>query len=95
MYFPQPRTLGSRSKMGYDGIYLLAVKIFHKSSSNALLKAEEIATQIRKNKYTIQLLNEDGSTTDEKIRFKKIECSVVAENAAVINLEWDEFYHYD
>jgi hypothetical protein len=91
--------------MGYDGIYLMAVKVFHKTSSDALFKAEEIATQIRKNKYTIPMLNEDGTVKViinqdgkeiiEKIIFTKIDCSVADDNVALINLQWYQYYPFN
>ena len=71
------------------------MKIFHKSSSDALLKAEEIANSIRQNKRSIPVLNQDGIVTADKIIFTKIDCSVVADNAAVVKLQWGKEYPFD
>jgi hypothetical protein len=71
------------------------VKIFHKTASDALLQAEQIANNIRKNKWAIPILNQDGIVTADKIIFTKIDCSVVADNAAVIKLQWKKEYPFD
>jgi hypothetical protein len=92
---PLPRTLDQfHTKQGYAVTYLLAIKIFHKTSSAALLEAERIATSIRKNKWAIPFLNEDGSAVGDRFDISKIECSVIADNVAAINLEWTRNYPF-
>jgi hypothetical protein len=95
LYFPPPRTFDTKhTKMGYQVTYLLAVKLFHKTSAEALAQAEAIAESIRRNKSTIPLLYEDGTVTDEVLTISQIQCSIADEGVAIINLEWSQQYPY-
>jgi hypothetical protein len=94
--FPLPRTIDNVfTKQGYEITYLLAIKIFHKTSSDALIQAEKMAESIRKNKRAIPILNEDGTVTENSIKFTKIDCSVADDNVAIINLQWDQYYPFN
>ncbi|AGK52032.1 hypothetical protein B1NLA3E_01240 [Bacillus sp. 1NLA3E] len=72
----------------------MSVKIFHKTSSEALIQAEKIANSIRQNKRTIPVLNQDGTITEDKIIFSKIDCSIIADNLAVMKIQWAKEYPY-
>lgn len=93
--FRLPRTLDNQfTKQGYEVSYLLSVKFFHKTSADALMLAEEIATSIRNNRRSIPILNKDGTVTEDKITFTKIDCSVADDRVASINLQWNKYYPY-
>ncbi|MBT2727840.1 hypothetical protein J7E63_12915 [Bacillus sp. ISL-75] len=82
------------TKQSDEVTYLLNVKFFHKTSLDALIQAEKIANSIRKNKRSIFVLNENGTPTSDTIVFEKIDCSIVADNAAVMKLQWKKEYSY-
>jgi hypothetical protein len=91
-----PRTLDNLfTKQGYEVTYLLSVKVFNKSSAEALFRAEQIANSLRKNKRSIPLLNEDGSFTGNTILLEKVECDIVDDKVAAIHLQWNSYYPYN
>lgn len=96
MYFPPPNILPlPHTKQGYQNNYTMNVQIFEADAQEGLKKAEEIAQSIKKNKYTIPLLNEDGSETDGSIVFNTVECQMIEFGIVQIKLEWDYIFEYD
>lgn len=92
---PLPRSLDAiDTKQGYRVTYLQSVKIFHKTSNDAVLAAENIAGSIRKQKWAIPLLNENGTASSESIILSSVNYAVAADKVASIDLEWDQVYPF-
>lgn len=95
MFFPSPQIVSNfDTKMSYSNTYLMNVKIFHQTTRQAILKAEEIAQSIREQKYTIPILNEDGTETNQEIFFDRVETFEVDDNVAQIGLTWIHKYDF-
>ncbi|MFD0825853.1 hypothetical protein ACT8ZR_09260 [Neobacillus sp. M.A.Huq-85] len=54
-----------------------------------------MANTIRQNKRAIPLLNEDGSPAGDSIILEKLDCDVIDDKVAVINLQWNSYYPYN
>lgn len=65
------------------------MKVFHTSTKLAMLKANEIAEQIRKRKRTIPLRNQDGSLTGQVLEFSRVQVDPNDDGIAQILLQWE------
>lgn len=95
MFFPTPRVIPSSfTKDSFENTYLMNVKLFHQTSNEALAKAEEIAQSIRATKFTIPLINSDGTTDEGFIVFDDVDSEVIEDGVAQIALRWAQIYNY-
>lgn len=97
MYIPTPETLQlPYSKEKYQVNYTLDIQMFHKSTRQAMKKAEQIAQSIRANKSEMHLINADGSQLDDKIVFESINViEMGAEGIVQLRLIWNYEYEYN
>lgn len=95
MFFPSSNTIANPdTKLNYENTYSLNVKLFHQSSAEALIQAENIAQSIRKHRESIPLLNPDGTETSNSIIFERIETEIIDTGVAQISLQWNYKFNY-
>lgn len=96
MYFPPPSTNDDDfSKDAFSKLYTQRVLCRMHSDTAALLKAEEIADSIRKNDYSVPVLNEDGTETGKTLHFSRISASIIADYTAQITMIFEVQDYYE
>jgi hypothetical protein len=94
MYFSLPDVSDALfSKQSFEQTLIIRVKLFEDTSEQALFKAEEIAQSIRVNRFSIPVINEDGSESAERLTFERIDTSLVDDEVSQVTLTF-EIQHY-
>lgn len=97
MYFSLPDVSDAVfSKQSFEELFIVRVKLFELKSEDAFNKAQTIAQSIRKSKFSIPLINQDGTEDPTKqITFESIEAVKIEDSVAQVTLTFSQHMNFE
>src|SRR6185312_10484985 len=101
LYFPPPISFSTPfTSHSFEKDYTLNIKLFNESEQTAFAKAEAIADSIRKGRYCVPIVNEDGTPAKlvlimNEIDTRMADSGLVVMGVAQLTLNWKSRYAFE
>ena len=71
------------------------IKFFHSTTNEAFSIAKMVQIKIVGGRYLVPIVDEEGKSTKNKIRIRRVVIKKIDDGVCQMWLEWDESYEYD